>query len=102
MVVDWVFGIRDADVLVTTTAQALERLGLEAFSRWLKNQPKAAEILSVGPLTSKRIPEVVKQEKEQADATGLSAFLDKMVKQKGLKSVIYVSIHLSLNTYHRN
>ncbi|THH15936.1 hypothetical protein EW146_g4624 [Bondarzewia mesenterica] len=90
MVVDWLFGIRDADVLVTTTAQALERLGLEAFSHWLKDQPKAARILSVGPLTSQRTPEVVRKEKEQADATGLSSFLDRMVQEKGDKSVLYI------------
>ncbi|TDL26778.1 UDP-Glycosyltransferase/glycogen phosphorylase [Rickenella mellea] len=90
MVVDWVFGFRDADVLVTTTAHALEKQGLEAFSHWLKDHPKGARILSVGPLTSKRIPEVAEKERLQADESGLTLFLDKWVERKGNKSVLYI------------
>ncbi|KAA1470687.1 UDP-Glycosyltransferase/glycogen phosphorylase [Dentipellis sp. KUC8613] len=90
MVVDWVFGIRDADILVTSTAHALERLGLAEFSKWLKKQPKAADVLAVGPLTSTRTPEVVRKEQEQADATGLTAYLDRHLAAKGEKSVLYI------------
>ncbi|KAF9002947.1 UDP-Glycosyltransferase/glycogen phosphorylase [Cyathus striatus] len=91
MVVDWIYGIREADILVTTTAGALERQGLNAFSSWLQTIPKKAEILSVGPLTSKRIPEVVEKEKEQSDSIGLTSFLERVHKEKGEKSAIYIS-----------
>nr|A0A1V0QSE8.1 RecName: Full=UDP-glycosyltransferase eriJ; AltName: Full=Erinacine biosynthesis cluster protein J [Hericium erinaceus]ARE72247.1 UDP-glycosyltransferase [Hericium erinaceus] len=90
MVVDWVFGIRDADILVTSTAQALERQGLQVFSKWLKEQPKHSDILAVGPLTSQRTPEVARKEKEEADAGGFTAFLDAWAAKKGPKSVLYI------------
>ncbi|THH13335.1 hypothetical protein EW146_g6869 [Bondarzewia mesenterica] len=41
-------------------------------------------------LTSQRTLEIVRKEKEQVDATGLSSFLDRMVQEKGNKSVLYI------------
>lgn len=87
---DWMKGLQQSDVLLTSSSHCLEREGIATIAKVLKAGRAVERVFAVGPLLPAESKEVLDLERTGSKAGDLNVFLDRIVQEKGPKSVLYV------------